>query len=54
MEESKALLEIVRCFIKNKEYISDVELDEEKLYNIAKKNMLDSFLIGQKIVNQKI
>ena len=45
MEESKALLEIVRCFIKNKEYISDVELDEEKLYNIAKKNMLDSFLI---------
>lgn len=46
MQESKALLNIIRSFIKNKEYVSDVELDEEKLYNIAKKNMLESFLIN--------
>ena len=46
MQESKALLNIIRCFIKNKEYVSDVELDEEKIYSIAKKNMLDCFLIN--------
>ncbi len=44
MKEAKILLEIVKCFLWEKEYTSYNDIDEEKLYQLAKINNLSNFL----------
>ena len=44
MKEAKNLLEIVKCFLWKKEYPSYHDIDEEKLYELAKINNLSNFL----------
>lgn len=45
MKEAKYLLEIIRKFIQNQEDTRREEVDEEKLYHLAKKNRMNNFLI---------
>lgn len=44
MKEAKILLEIVKCFLWEKDYIPYNDIDEEKLYELAKINKLSNFL----------
>ena len=46
MKETKALFEIIKSFLENKECSFSEEVDEEKLYNLAKKNEVSNFLIN--------
>lgn len=44
MEEAKSLLEIVKCFLSEKDCILNGNINEEKLYSLAKINNLSNFL----------
>lgn len=44
MEETKELLWIIRNFISNKKYMSEKDIDERKLYELAKKHKVNNFL----------
>lgn len=44
MEEAKSLLEIVKCFLFEKNDMPNHNIDEEKLYHLAKINKLSNFL----------
>lgn len=44
MEEAKSLLKIVKCFLLEKDCTIDYDIDEEKLYQLAKINNLSNFL----------
>lgn len=44
MKEAKVLLEIVKCFLWEKDYTPYHDIDEEKLYKLAKINKLSNFL----------
>lgn len=53
MNEAKVLLEIIQCFIENRECIISQEVDEEKLYQLAVKHKMSNFLLewSKKYVN---
>lgn len=44
MKEAKSLLEIVKCFLLEKDWALNCDIDEEKLYHLAKINKLSNFL----------
>ena len=44
MKEAKILLEITKCFLWEKDYLAYKDVDEEKLYQLAKMNHLSNFL----------
>ena len=44
MEEAKILLEIIKCFIYDKECATSNSIDESKLYKLAKINSVSNFL----------
>ncbi len=44
MNESKALLKLIKCFLEDEKYKIDENLDEEKLYQLAQKNKVSNFL----------
>lgn len=44
MEEAKSLLKIVKCFLLEKDCVLHHDIDEEKLYHLAKINKLSNFL----------
>lgn len=57
MEEEKALLEMIKCFLENRKYASDQCLDEEKLYRLARKHRVCNFLVNwakQKCQSEKV
>lgn len=45
MNEMRALLEIIRSFMENREYRISGSLEEEKLYDLARKNKVSNFLV---------
>lgn len=45
MKEEKVLLEIVKCFFGKKEFVSEEEIDEKRLYALAKKHKMSNFLM---------
>ncbi len=45
MNEAKVLLEIIRCFIENRECIVGQEIDEKKLYQLAVCHKVSNFLV---------
>ena len=55
MKEAKSLLKIVKCFLLEKDCTLDYDIEEKKLYQLAKVNQLSNFLENwaQKIVNPK-
>lgn len=44
MEEAKSLLEIIKYFLWEKEYVPNHDIDEKKLYDLAKANHVSPFL----------
>lgn len=44
MKEAKSLLEIVKCFLLEKDCTLDYDIEEKKLYQLAKVNQLSNFL----------
>lgn len=44
MKEAKSLLEIVKCFLLEKDCVVNRDIDEEKLYHLAKVNNVSNFL----------
>ncbi len=44
MEEAKSLLEIIKCFLYEKECINNNNINENKLYKLAKTNSVSNFL----------
>lgn len=44
MNEEKALLKVIKYFIKEQNFSSKMEIDEEKLYRLAKKHKVSNFL----------
>lgn len=45
MKEEKVLLEIVKCFLEEKEFVPQEEIDEKRLYHLAKKHKMSNFLM---------
>lgn len=57
MSEEKVLLQIVKNFLDEKEYVGDEKIDEKRLYYLAKKNKMSNFLINwakQKNVSEEV
>ena len=44
MKEAKSLLEIMKCFLNEKECIINSDIDENKLYHLAQVNSVSNFL----------
>ena len=45
MKEEKVLLEIVTCCLEEKKFVPQEEIDEKRLYHLAKKHKMSNFLI---------
>ena len=46
MRETKALLEIIRSFLEQREAVLEGTIDEPKLYQLAKKHRVSHFLMN--------
>lgn len=45
MEEAKALLKIIKAFLEEREIVLEGTIDEEKLYELARKHGMSHFLM---------
>jgi len=54
MNEEKVLLKIVKSFMQDKKFLLDKNVDEEKLYSLARRHFLSNFLINCDFDSQEV
>ena len=53
MEEAKFLLKIMKCYLKNEDAGINENIDENKLYKLARKHLMSNFLYNWSVKNAK-